>query len=527
MKRLLKKIFCRDDPARELVFALALLFFGSWCVWTCTAMLGEFSPVLTGFMLWAESWDRGARLIYSANFVLPLVFLLFFAVQLVRTVRVRRRDIPGLWKIGLALLPPAALFLAGLFTTAAMLISWDVFDTRAENICLFSEQPPTLLIYAGAAAVLPMFLLAGKAAAAGTGIPFRKVFGRGTVIISFLFAGLYLFSAASAVSASRETEKSVAEAEKFFSSPLTAEALGRAFYRGEKPDGKFWLEIEKLKTEAEKEAGPDRFRKITDWELKVLPEKEMQTFRDFLTRSRALEEWEARFARPLPPAERDYRPGGIAGMRLPEYALCRDFCRLQLAKIRLAVLDKDRSRALEALHRMDPVRDYLGRGHTLLPGLVLAGCEECRLAGLENLLEARLLTEDDLKRERESLDRSVAELQRVHRQSIYGEAVLALDACEMAAHGSRISPRQYLPGLYPLRWLLPAAWETMTRNRKSLIAYFLIDDLTKAVPPEGMPARENKLARLLIPALARAGKRFRKLETRCRFLRAQMTPAPK
>ena len=94
----------------------------------------------------------------------------------------------------------------------------------------------------------------------------------------------------------------------------------------------------------------------------------------------------------------------------------------------------------------------------------------------------------------------------------------------MTSYASRISPRQYLPGLYPLRWLLPAAWETMTRNRKSLIAYFLIDDLTKAVPPEGMPARENKLARLLIPALARAGKRFRKLETRCRFLRAQMTP---
>ena len=527
MKRLLKKIFCRDDPARELVFALVLLFFGSWCVWSCTALLGEFSPVMTGFMFWTDLWDPHSRLIYSANFVLPFVFFIFFAVQLVRTVRVYRRELPGQWRIGLALLPIAALFLAGLFTTAAMLISWDVFDTRAESIYFFPEQPSVIPVYAGAAAAPVMILLAAKAAAALTGIPFRKVFGRGTMVILFLFVGLYLFSAASAVSASRETEKSIAEAEKFFSAPLTAEALGRGFYRGEKPDGKFWQEIEKLKGEAEKEIGSDRFWKITDWELKALPEKEMQTYRDFLTRSRALEEWEARFARPLPPAERDYKQGWIAGMLLPEYAPCRDFCRLQLAKIRLAVLDKDRPRALEALHRMAPVRDYLGRGHTLLPGLVLIGCEECRLAGLETLLASRLLTEDDLKRERGSLAQALAELQRVHRQSIYGEAVLALDDCAGAAHGRRLAPGKYLPGLYPLRWLLPAAWETMTRNRKSLIGYFLVDDLTKALPPEGMPVRENKLARLIIPALAQAGKRFHELETRYRLLRAQMTPTPK
>jgi len=516
MKTWLRRFFYWDSPAHGIVFALALLIFGSWSVWCWISLADGIVPILLAFVVWSHEPILLTGLYLCA---VPLLFLIYFLIQLCHCVWVFRR---GILRHRLRLSAMAVLltlFACGSVTLVKLLIQWNcIFDNFGSGVWFFSEPPSVALIYAGVAALTPLFLISAGVAADLARIRRCRVFGRGTVTVLSLFVLSYAVSAVMAVAAARRTEAEVAASEKFFGAPLTAEALTEEYCRGQKIDAEFWKRVEHLNYKLRDEADLGRWREIIDHPKDLVSAETLAQLRESLANSPTLAEWERLFSRPLPlQALGSYDETGVLALS-PNLASSYRFCRLQLARIRSAAVVGDKIGALAALRRMEHVCNLAARGKFVMSGGVFRALEALRLGGVEALLNSGSLSETELLRERSWIERTLDAWPERHRQYVYGETVFMLDSCLRTSRGHRASFGKYMPGVYSLRWLFPAAWYNMTLNRRFLVQSYRVDDFSKILLPAKSFSRGSYLVRFIFPPIENIGMIFHEAEMRCRML---------
>ncbi|MBO4647814.1 MAG: hypothetical protein J5806_06615, partial [Lentisphaeria bacterium] len=187
-----------------------------------------------------------------------------------------------------------------------------------------------------------------------------------------------------------------------------------------------------------------------------------------------------------------------------------------------AIDERKVSAALAAMERMANARNYLARDPALvIASLVMIRVENTRLDALELLLSSGLLTESQLIDQRNRLAEFRRQMPGIHARAVYGEAVEAMDICDMFSYGSpAIDPERDLtiPPFYPYRWLFPAGWFVFTRIRDIFAVNYPVPDFTRIPFNQEKEARlkstAHRAAGMLLCAWEAAGNKFHSLTAR-------------
>ena len=239
MVNFFKKLFTWDHPAQGFAFALALLLFGSWSVWSLLVLCGGLSPIFMGLITCGFEGTSIADKIpwQSLLFALPLLFFFYFLVKLIYNIIVYNKQILKQWKWLLVSLICGSCFAAGIVLGVLLLASWKtIFGHPGDAEMFFSKQPSPIWLYSAAALGIGSFLAISKLAANLAQIRLRNVFGIRTITVLSVFVLTYVVSVIMAMTASCNTANRIAELEKFFGKPLTPEAIRNDFYKGRKAD---------------------------------------------------------------------------------------------------------------------------------------------------------------------------------------------------------------------------------------------------------------------------------------------------
>ena len=178
MVNFFKKLFTWDHPAQGLVFALALLLFGSWSVWSLLVLCGGLSPVFMGLIACGFEGTSIADKIpwQSLLFALPLLFFFYFLVKLIYNIIVYNKQILKQWKWLLVSLICGSCFAAGIVLWVLLLASWKtIFAHPGDAEMFFSKQPSPIWLYSAVALGIGSFLAVSKLAANLAQIRLRNV----------------------------------------------------------------------------------------------------------------------------------------------------------------------------------------------------------------------------------------------------------------------------------------------------------------------------------------------------------------
>jgi len=525
------RVLVGDDAAKRAFFVCVLALFGSWL------LLALF--VFTGWdrtVFWYENISNRMCGLHTRPplpvWILPLPPLLWLAAA-AATLRLwhpflkRRRlavcgvlaaataIIAAAWRIlpgailliyPLLILPLAAyprqwklVLLRGAAWGFALFIAWrgirpllaiacGPFDCtpfdRAGNETWWS----VLAVLSVPACLLGVWLTAVIVARA-TGRAWRSLFGRGAVTVLALFAAVYLCSLGLAFAEQARTKRRIAALERFHGAPATGQTFRDRYYAGRSADGQFWKNAVALYgLESEDEELVE--------DLKAPPAPALlDKWRDRLAKSRKYQETPRLLAVPPPPNVRDY-DGDLLDIPMPEWQVLLRACRYEAWRIRFAVADGDAKAALAALRRMDNALEYLDRDDFLVAGVARHRLSRWRLDMLESMLDARLLTPGELRRQRDLLAREIGSAPARRRRIALAEAATWLRICDKFAHGgieTDLRCNKMAPGkaLYPFRWLLPLLWYNSTRTRGEIARLYRIDDLERfpAFPPKSFLMR--------------------------------------
>ena len=347
--------------------------------------------------------------------------------------------------------------------------------------------------------------------------PFSEEHGAAAVCGVFLVT--YLVTLGMAYTAHRRTERHVAELEKFFGRPVTAQGMKALYFQDRRPDAAFWRKAGKLLDDTFPyhpiEPAADRLRCLTYPESEFSPAEFVFCRKEF-EKSSEIRELEKMFSSPLPACDRKFAPGFLFAEEMPDLQPLRNFCIYQLWRTRFAIADRDPAAALAAVGRMKFCRDHLARDPQLVAARVLCAAENLRLDALERLLSFGLLTERQLLEVRKELSLSREEMKKIHAHTVYGEAVQSMDLCHLIAHGGKgrhENTEQVIPGAYAWRWLLPAYWYTCTRNREFLAEVYRGTDFTR-LKSCSKRSLHNCLGSILLPSFETAGNRINVLSAR-------------
>lgn len=354
-----------------------------------------------------------------------------------------------------------------------------------------------------------------------SGVKKSSLFGKGVILWWSTGVAVFLLFIILTCFAGKEVSRRIAELEKRFGRPLTAEALAECYFNGRKPDAAFWERWEKNQ-EAVSPFPPEK-----DYSAFATTPSSVQISADgmklwrkrFKQYNGALTEWEAQFADPLPPRPRQYRRGRLVHLLLQELHPFRRFNRIQLWRIHFALTDGQSEEALAAERRMKQGNQYLQQDSFLISALVWAVCEELRLSGIEMLLESGKLPESTLHRLSAELAEQEKAIPPLLERVLYSEAVLIFDTCDDWASGeyssvdgaSHASPRA-------LGGFVPQLWWYLRREMANMAEFYNLLDLSQ---PEKKPAfrHPNLLASVFIPSYLRIATKFDRLTARFRAVR--------
>ena len=319
-----------------------------------------------------------------------------------------------------------------------------------------------------------------------SGVKKSSLFGKGVIVWWSAGAAVFLLFIILTCFAGKEVSRRIAELEKRFGRPLTAEALAECYFNGRKPDASFWERWEKNQ-EAVSTFPPEK-----DYSAFATTPSSVQISADgmklwrkrFKQYNGALTEWEAQFADPLPPRPRQYRRGRLVHLLLQELNGLRRFNRIQLWRIHFALTDGQSEEALAAERRMKQGNQYLQQDSFLISALVWAACEELRLSGIEMLLESGKLPESMLHRLSAELAEQEKAISPRLEQVLYCEAVQALDFCKFIQAGWYLieSDIRDTPPVVPgkLRCFVPQLWWYFRREMAELLRICKIPELHHA-----------------------------------------------
>ena len=545
------------DAGRRAFFAFVLAVFGGWTFLALFTMLGGWDPIYLRWLhpclcLAHDSW-------IGALLWVPPVLLLYAALATARlwwhVLKGSHRFFIGFWAVafpvsceligsGTEVLPRAELLvpillffllvyfpllvyyrqwklvlLRGAVWYLALLAMWRGLWNLRVLLHLFGHGSPDRFILSLpypdeplACLSLPLWLLGcwltAKIVAGAAGLPWRNLFGWGTRTVLGVFAAVYMVSLGMAFAEHCRTERSVAELNARFGEPLTPATLRDRYYAGRRrADAGFWKRAvasgEKCNhnIEAEWITEEKPFAKHSPEEL-----RKWRTQFESMTELKVLEEM---FSAPPPPDVRDYC-SGLMNYPSSEVDVLRDFCRNEAWRIRFAAEDGDVPEALAALRRLEVLSEYLAPDGLWRAQLIRLLIDNKRMEALEWLLDARMLPEAELRRQRGILEAGIREIPH-RRKFMLLDAAAVLELFEFLAHGGW---ELGIPGvtkttgaIYPYRWLFPPFWRLFSRNRGETVRDFGVDDLSQI---DGRPKR-NDAGRFLAEILVGTGTQGRKL----------------
>ena len=553
MKNLLKKLLFGESPAEGAVFSTLLFWLGTWCLASVFLIADGFAvcfPDLPGaFRIWAYrpsfAWPHllliaeGLLCFYHlivtgrfyrqltrekrpfGKYVLAGILLLTFASM--AFFRSRAPFLIGLyllwcWAVPLLFMPkqwkwliPAALAPLCFLPMAATFIGTVVVFLRGDEfpaVCRWRLPNAWLFYLLCLFAVFCVFCRL-KACAGTAGRSLRALFGKGAKGICGVFLLTYLVTLGMAFAAHCQTERHVAELEKFFGRPVTAQGLKELYFQDRKPDAAFWQKVTKLNEPVY------RMPWVACPESEFTPAEFAACKRRFDNYAE-LRELEKLFSAAPPAYDRKLAAGCLFMEMMPDLRMLRNFCLYELWRTRFALADKDPAAALAAVKRMKFCRDYLARDPVLISALVLTAVEKHRLDALELLLSSGLLTEEQLLEMRKELAACREEMKKIHLHAVYGEAVGSMDVCHLFACGGTVRERgaeRAIPGLYAWRWAFPAMWHVFTCSRDVLAQAYKTEDFFH------LPYREERAVshffpRIMLAGLRAGGRRFHALTDR-------------
>ena len=356
------------------------------------------------------------------------------------------------------------------------------------------------------------YLFFARSLAAGEGKKLRQVFGKETLILWGLALCVHLCALGFALRESCRTAELDAALERRFGRPVTAAAVGELYRSRGRTDDAFWEKAAEARKELPSEL-KIKGKKVCGWDLSLpdVAEPDLRAaYGEFLRRHEgAIRRLEKSFDTCPPLPERDFSPGNLAGMPLPELQTIRNFARLEYGRAQNALNNNgDIETAWKCFLRMENAGMPLRKGPSFLNGVVWDSVENKRLDCIERMLESGLLSNARIARLRTDLAELGKAIREVRRETMYCEAVFARDflwGLETGkTEGCRIA-------FAPFRWLFPMIWYHAALDKGCIFGAFLRPDL--AAVPRVVP-RHYILSSMLLPAQNLIGWRFHDLAAR-------------
>ncbi|MBO5722691.1 MAG: hypothetical protein J6S19_06215, partial [Lentisphaeria bacterium] len=331
----------------------------------------------------------------------------------------------------------------------------------------------------------------------------REVWGVGCTILIFIFVLSYLVTLGFALYQQKQCKLAFAALEKNFQRELTAQALEKQYYANRKADEKFHKDLKKALDEFVKNDA-DLNQIMGEQSLTDLPEEYQQKF--FSEKAEKIGRF---FDKPLPAREREYKSDSLSSLLLPDLQVMRKAARFFAWQMKIASLKKDREAALLAWRRSANIVEYLEHDTLLISSLVLIAVERIRQYGLEYMLAADFLSDDDLLLIQKELEISAAKVPQRNRNALYTEAVFGIDMLLglFKGFGSEVAKE----GVYSYCFLAPGLWYLGCCNYYELVRVYNNKNLCHINDKIERSPRKI-LAAMLIPSLNTAGKRMHEAE---------------
>ena len=545
MKNFFRKLFFADDPAAGMIFGFLLnliagfTFFNLACLWdtfyitthcgyehsgTAWLICALITIILQIFILlyWAVlSWrfyfklDKVRyKLIFWLLIALQIAFififnseklfmlasgLLFFAGANALCIRKHNCWWYILVVVAYGLLVPAFIILDN---ASQVFEVFDCHSSLADRVAL----PPVwrvVLVYSSVVLFGFWVFCNIKLWASAYNRKLRVVWGIGCTILIFIFVLTYLVTLGFALYQQKQCKLAFAALEKNFQREFTAQALEKQYYANRKADEKFHKDLKKALDEFVKN-DKDLHQIMGEQSLTDLPEEYQQKFF-----SEKAEKIGSFFDKPLPAREREYKSGSLFSLLLPELQVMREAARFFAWQMKIASLQKDRKAALLAWRRSANIVEYLEHDTLLISSLVLIAVERIRQYGLEYMLAADFLSDDDLLLIQKELEMSAAKVPQRNRNALYTESVFGIDFLQGLVKG--FINDAVKEGVYDYRFLAPGLWYLGCCNYYELVRVYNNKNLCH-VNDKVENSPRKILVGMLIPALNTAGKRMHEME---------------
>ena len=510
MKKLLKKLFCPESPARTALFAWTLGTVGVYLLFSFVFFCDRL-----GFLTWgghiAGNWYLVTLGIGLLALILFLHCLRLWGAPLWRARRFRPL---------LRLIPALLAFGTGLFCCGSALPVIHIHVCLHSGRCNAAPLIPTplplapeqwfFLFLAGCVLLLAGYFLFAYALGAGEGKKLRQLFGKGTLVLwgsalvfHFIFLGFALRESARAA----ELEAAL---ERHFGRPLTAAALAELYAGSGKPDGAFWKEAGRICKSLPPKLNVGG---KTLWWNYILPDRPGKEFKaayeEFFRRNAsAISGFEKCFDAPPPLPERAFPSGDLGSVELPELWPVRHFLLLESGRLRTALERRDIDTAWKCYRRLNNAGAPLRNDPCLFSALVWTFAGNTRLDCVEKMLESKLLSDARLVQLRTDLAELARTVPEHHRSTLYDEAVASCDLL-LGLETGRFEGCSI--AFAPYRWFFPMVWYLAAKDKGRIFAAFLKPDfvaVSAALP------KLRLLNFMRIPELSRAGWGFHDLTAR-------------
>ena len=338
----------------------------------------------------------------------------------------------------------------------------------------------------------------------------RDVWSVGCNALLIVLAISYLYVVTAALYQQKKCQTALTALENNFQRKISAGALKEIYYRNRKADENFHIALKKAWNEFDREE--QLWNQIISESAKLdkLPEQYRNKF--FSAEAEKIGNF---FDASLPAREREYSPGTLMSMMLPDLQIMRQTARLFAWQIRIACENKDYSKAILAWKRSAAIREYLEHDTSLLAILVMIAVDNIRLDSLEQLLASNMLRDDDLQDIQSFLRNSVKRMPEIKRNVLYFEAVLGSDAVYGLANGSMSGDTENAgaEGIKHYRFLAPGIWYLANRNYYNLLSRYNVESIDK-VDKKIEYSPENLLAAMIMPPFKTSADRMMEMEMR-------------
>ena len=547
MKNFFRKLFFTDTPAAGMVFGFLLNLIGGYAFLNLACLSDTFfTATHCGYEKNGTAWLIFALVVI----VLQIFILLYWAVLSWRFYfkldKVRYKLI--FWLLialqiafififsseKLFMLASGLLFFAGAnalcirkhncWWYAAVVVcylicipSWIILDNASQVFEVFDcarnaladrvALPPVwrvVLVYTSVALFAIWVFCNIKLWASAYNRKLREAWSVGCTVLVFVFVLTYLVTLGFALYQQEQCKLAFTALEKNFQREFSAQALEKQYYANRKADEKFHKDLKKALDEFVKnDADLNQFMGVSG--LCDLPEEYQRKF--FSEKAEKVGRF---FDEPLPAREREYKSGSLYSLLLPELQVMREAARFFTWQMKIASLKKDREGALLAWRRSANIVEYLEHDTLLISSLVLIAVEKIRQYGLEYMLAADFLSDDDLLLIQKELEISAGKIPQRNRNALYTEAVFGIDCLQGLADGSAIEAVAK-EGIQCYRILAPGLWYLGCCNYYELVKVYNAKNLCH-VNDKVEPSPRRILAGMLVPALSTAGKRMHEAE---------------